>query len=446
MQQTAFLRLLFLGTVCLVLRGGAGAGARPDDVNSAATAKTTDAKAVVVRLPLTTTGAASPIASPVPMPLKLQPTPPANVQKIPADLAAPQFASFTLGPKDAPTTITVALDAPLRGEPRLVVDANGDGDLTNDAPVAWTLEPYKANSGGAFQRRVGDATLTARYGDKSLPLHVRFFQYDPDDTERALYHDTLFATAEYARSGSLTLGGKTYAAALSDPNLTGDFRGRAADYANVYLLIDVNGNGTFDARGEAYDIAQPFTIKGVTYEIADMRADGDSFAVRKSARTAPEILPPPDLRNGQPAPAFAAKTTDGRTVKFPSDYQGRLVLLYFWASWCGDCANNAPFVLSAYPRFHSQGVDILAVSLDHPDALAQMQAYTREKNMPWPQIFDAKMWRGDLAQLYYVQEIPTAYLVDGDTGALLAGGKELEGAKLAPTLEKVLAARRNATR
>ena len=64
---------------------------------------------------------------------------------------------------------------------------------------------------------------------------------------------------------------------------------------------------------------------------------------------------------------------------------------------------------------------------------------TQDNKMPWPQIYDGKYWQAEIAQKYNVDSIPRAFLVDGDTGKVLATGNDLRGEQLAGTVEKALA-------
>src|ERR1041385_7203338 len=142
---------------------------------------------------------------------------------------------------------------------------------------------------------------------------------------------------------------------------------------------------------------------------------------------------------GQTAPAFLTKTVDGKSVNFPTDYKGRVVLLDFWATWCPPCRAELPNVVSAYQQYHSKGFDVLSVSLDQPRQGPNLLKFVQENNMTWPQIYDGKYWKADLALLYGIRSIPRPILVDGDRGLILAEGPAARGQKLNAAIEKALA-------
>jgi len=145
---------------------------------------------------------------------------------------------------------------------------------------------------------------------------------------------------------------------------------------------------------------------------------------------------------GQKAPAFTAKTTDGTPVVFPQAYKGKVVLLDFWATWCPPCRAEVPKVVAAYQRFHDQGFEVLGVSLDRRGQGPQLLAFAKESNMTWPQIYDGGYWQAALAERYGIRSIPRPILVDGDTGIILAEGSNVRGTRLAPAIEKALAAKK----
>jgi thiol-disulfide isomerase/thioredoxin len=140
--------------------------------------------------------------------------------------------------------------------------------------------------------------------------------------------------------------------------------------------------------------------------------------------------------------AFKAVDTEGKAVSFPADYKGHLVLLDFWATWCPPCVEEVPGLVRAFEKYKAQGLEILGVSLDQADSLERVNSFTKANKMPWRQIYDGKYWRARIAQFYKIDSIPRSFLVDGDSGEILATGDILRGEALDHTLARAIAARK----
>jgi thiol-disulfide isomerase/thioredoxin len=403
----------------------------------------TCARAETVRLKWVEAGAAARMSPVQPHRIELTDHKPPEVRRVPDDVANPLYGEIAIGPKESVSHIRVLLDAPPGRPSRLFVDANGDGDFTNDPRPVWEMKPYTGNGGKSFTECTGGISVPVQYGRMRLPLHLTLQRYDPSDPARADFKGAILFTPDYAREGDLKLGAKTYHVMLLDAIVGGDFRGLpGGGPTGIFLLIDVNGNGIFDARGETYDIGRPFNIGGVSYALTGVTASAETLDLVKSATRVVEIPPPPDLRVGKIVPGFVKKATDGSTVRFPAAYRGKLVLLYFWATYCGVCAREMPGVAKAYQALHNQGLEIVGVSLDHENASTQLADYTHRVGMPWPEIYDGKWLQSDLAQLYFVQHTPTPILVEGGTGQILAIGADLRGDSLQSTLAAALKRRK----
>ncbi len=355
----------------------------------------------------------------------------------------PRYGSITLGDAKA-NKIAVVLDAPTtgRGAVRLFVDSNGNGDLTDDKPIVMTLQigsTSKTVGAESNERYVARTLATARYnvaGRGGILESGLAFTYWGGD---------LTVNREYNRTGTLNLNGKAYKLALMDQGVGGtfnDFRHGEDDPAKVTVLIDKDGDGVFNMRKEAFDAVKPFRIGGSVFEVASIDARGTTLTLKKSGKKAGNTIAAKDLRVGGEVIPFETDKFDGKAVAFPDDYKSKIVLLDFWAVWCPPCREEVPNIVRTYEHFHSQGFEILGVSLDRKGDDAKLRDYMKEFGMTWSEIFDGGYWKAEIAQLYGIDSIPHSFLVDGNTGTILAMGDDLRGDGLQAAVEKALSKKR----
>lgn len=137
---------------------------------------------------------------------------------------------------------------------------------------------------------------------------------------------------------------------------------------------------------------------------------------------------------GQKFTDFEMQTPEGKTVKM-SDYvgKGKVVLIDFWASWCGPCRREMPNLVEAYKKYKNKNFEIVGVSLDQSGD--SWKEAIKKLNITWPQMSDLKYWNCEGAKLYAVSSIPHTVLIDGD-GIILARG--LHGDELQQKLAEVI--------
>ena len=100
---------------------------------------------------------------------------------------------------------------------------------------------------------------------------------------------------------------------------------------------------------------------------------------------------------------------DGRDVDL-AKLRGNVVLIYFCASWCPPCVHEYPKLKSVYDKYHKQGFEIVAISLDR--SRASFDRYTQQKKIPWPQHYEDNGWEGELMKRFRVRYIPRLFLLD----------------------------------
>jgi len=153
----------------------------------------------------------------------------------------------------------------------------------------------------------------------------------------------------------------------------------------------------------------------------------------KAAKLAQTKIKAMNLQEGmEPLDISSFKDIHGKPIRM-KDYKGKVLLIDFWATWCGPCMGELPNVLEAYKKYHKKGFEILGISFDSDRK--SFEKVIKEKGMTWRHYFDGKGWGNEIGSLYNVHAIPHTILVGRD-GKIVAFN--LRGERLIETVRELV--------
>jgi thiol-disulfide isomerase/thioredoxin len=328
----------------------------------------------------------------------------------------PLYGAMQLGDgKDC--VVTVVVDEPEDGPSRVYIDRNNDEDLTNDGNGAWS-------GSSSSSSRLSNVKIDIDYSAGQIPYTFSFYRFKTRLKDVVLYY------RDSARQGEIVLGGKTYKIAVLDENADGRFD----DLNNNTLLIDLNQDGKLvgsSDSAEHHKLGKPFNVHGKAWKIESMSADGSTLTLKSSAADAPMKM---YLEPGYPAPSFAGKDLEGKPIELKKAAKAaKYILLDFWASWCGPCRKEFPYLRRLHAGYRDRGLRILGINMDSKRDAAQQAA--KENGLDYTHVFDGLGWKNAVALQYRVSGIPQTYLLDSDMKIV---AKNLRGARLERKIAELL--------
>ncbi len=297
----------------------------------------------------------------------------------------------------------------------IVLDLNGNGDLADETAVTLTA------TGKPYRRPGFPAPLevTFEYGDPLTPLKL-VLQLDENGEPNETIHRYFFTE----RRGELTVGGRIVRFVLLGVGGIYDDLGKT-------VFFDLNADGAIDTSDrysiERVDVRTGYVIiDGTAYEFA-VDPYGDYISLTAAMQSLPQ---PHSLDPGVLAPDFSFLDLAGFEHRL-SDYRGRVLLLYFWGTWCPPCRSETPDLVKAYAAFKDQGFEI--VGINKRDDQRTIEAYMNEHGVEWTQNMQGE--DGPILELYRVVSYPMSFLVGRD-GRIVA--RPVRAKDLAAQLEHIV--------
>lgn len=315
-------------------------------------------------------------------------------------------------------------------------------------PAEWRTNPPSEQVIAEYERKNG--VLAGQAADKARAFHEKFPNDTRVDEARKMEVQLLGVAVKLGATNRTADFRAARDKRLSDPKVTPDEKFDLKSEEVIEALEDVSS--ARPARlASAEKAAQALRDEFPTREdasrllltVAEAHINDGSFDRARSLAINVEAKAPAATRDeakallrkidrvGKPLPL---KFTDvgGKAIDI-KDYAGKVILLDFWATWCGPCVAALPEVKDTYAKYRPKGFEIIGISLDRDkEALTQ---FTATEKMTWPQYFDGLMWENKLAGEFEITGIPALWLVD-KKGRLrdLNGRHQLEA-----KIEKLLA-------
>jgi thiol-disulfide isomerase/thioredoxin len=390
----------------------------------------------------------------MPTPVNLGPKRLASVVKEPAYAGTPRYGLLRVG--NGPKSDTLVVVDVRKDGSRLYVDANQNGDLTDDGTDEWDVTKDINGTNVEFATRSVHASWGTLTEEKEGGEYRLFMFRRPEMSG--------FAYAKIsAREGKATFGetseadGKEYDVVLLEHTNDGLFTVAAkGDLTRrmVELCVDLDGDGTFQGllteqggkefrSPERFNLADPFQIEGGWY-VARPSISGESLTITPVPPPGSDVASlqkpvevRPMLEPGVIAPPFTVETPEGTALEL-ADFKGKVVILDFWATWCGPCLSSMPKLEKLYQRVKDQNVEVLSLNVyDDRDAFKTWITENRGTKYNFTFAFDpAEKGSAEsvAGQKYNVPGLPSLYLIDteGRVAAAFLGAQE---AKLIEALE-----------
>jgi thiol-disulfide isomerase/thioredoxin len=285
-------------------------------------------------------------------------------------------------------------------------------------------KPDEEQAETAVQYRLRSLAMLEQMGDTEAPKLLAAF---PDDLEKA----GRAALARQVRRPLLQMRlYKAFSASSEELNKAIDevkqFIGKSPQASDLELVF--MATQMLEMKGPAEQAANAYREFGKLYAASEDKMLASVGARMEGAARRVTLLGKPMKIEG--------KLVDGQPLKW-ADYHGKVVLVMFWATWCGPCRAELPEIKECYDAYHARGFEVLGISCDNDRH--DLEGFLKEQEIPWKTLFsdEAKStgMNNPMADYYGIVGVPTLMLV-GKDGKVVS--MSLRGPKLREELAKVL--------
>ncbi len=330
-----------------------------------------------------------------------------------------------------------ATDRVRAADPKLAEKTESAGDAEGDKawkelekatrpptpPAEWRDKQPSEEEINKFRDSQRD--LAGAAADKAHDFYTRFPKHPKADEAREKEQDMLGFAIQLGDTKRVAQLEKIEQERLKDPKLSEDEKfnllagsvqrnamSKKAEGMPAVLAAFEKGTRDlikqFPKRSEVYEMllsvagaSESDKARELATEIVNSPASDEVKAQAKSILKKMEAV-------GKPV-AIQFKAVDGREVDL-AKMKGKVVLVDFWATWCGPCVAELPHVKEAYEKLHAKGFEIVGISFDQDKE--KLEKFVAKEKMSWPQYFDGKGWQNKFGQEFGINSIPAMWLVD----------------------------------